>query len=218
MKKLFTIIAAASMFAACNTKSDLDTQKDVIVTDTSSMYKSNGSTDVGNTQTPNPAPAIIAAPPTVAPVTQTRTIIRERTVYVERPRATRQVVRQADPVSPVVNTVPQSQTQTQSQPTPTASTGTGNNQSTGVGSIPGNNEGTGTASTYPSTVEKKKGGWSNAAKDATIGGVGGAVGGAILSRNKGKGAVLGGIIGAAGGYILGRKKDKKDAGINYADN
>lgn len=196
------------MFAACNTKSDLDAQKDVIVTDTSAMYRSNASTDVGNNQTPNPAPAVTAAP---APVTQTRTIIRERTVYVERPRAQRQVVREADPVSPVVNTVPQSQPQQST----TASTSTGTNQSTGVGNGPYDGQGTGTASTLPEPVEKKKGGWSNAAKDATIGGVGGAVGGAILSRKKGTGAIIGGIIGAAGGYILGRKKDKADAGNNY---
>ena len=218
MKKIFTIIAAASMFAACNSKSDLDAQKDVIVTDTSAMYRSNASTDVGTNQTPNPAPAVVAAPPAAAPVMQTRTIIRERTVYVDRPHAQtqRQVVREADPVSPVVNTVPQSQTQSQSYPT--ASTGNGNNQSTGAGngSI-GSGSGTETTSTLPEPVEKKKG-WSNAAKDATIGGVGGAVGGAILSRRKGTGAVIGGIIGAAGGYILGRKKDKKDAGSNYADN
>lgn len=215
MKKIFSIIAAATIFVACNSKSDLDAQKDVIVTDTSAMYRSNASTDVGTNQTPNPAPALIAAPPTVAPITQTRTIIRERTVYVDRPRAQRQVVREADPVSPVVNTVPQSQPQSQSYPT--ASTGNGNNQSTGVGDGPYAGPGSGTASTLPEPVEKKKG-WSNAAKDATIGGVGGAVGGAILSRNKGKGAIIGGIIGAAGGYILGRKKDKKDAETNYADN
>jgi len=60
-------------------------------------------------------------------------------------------------------------------------------------------------------AETKKKGWSSAAKDATIGGVGGAIGGAIISKKKGKGAIIGGVLGAAGGYILGRKKDKKDA-------
>jgi outer membrane lipoprotein SlyB len=59
----------------------------------------------------------------------------------------------------------------------------------------------------PQPEEKK--GWSNAAKGAVIGGAGGAVTGAIISKKKGKGAIIGGVVGAAGGYILGRKKDKK---------
>ena len=62
----------------------------------------------------------------------------------------------------------------------------------------------------PAEKQKDKG-WSNAAKDATIGGVGGAVVGAVISKKKGKGAIIGGILGAAGGYILGRKKDNADA-------
>lgn len=58
-------------------------------------------------------------------------------------------------------------------------------------------------------VQKKKG-LNKAAQGAIIGGVAGAVGGAIISKKKGVGAVVGGIIGAAGGYIIGNKKDKKD--------
>ncbi|MFL5742481.1 MAG: glycine zipper domain-containing protein [Flavisolibacter sp.] len=55
-----------------------------------------------------------------------------------------------------------------------------------------------------------KRGWSHAAKDAVIGGVGGAAAGAIINKkNRGAGAVIGGVIGAAGGYGLGRHKDKK---------
>jgi len=46
-----------------------------------------------------------------------------------------------------------------------------------------------------------------------IGGVGGAIGGAIISKKKGTGAVVGGVIGAAGGYIIGRSKDKKDGRV-----
>lgn len=57
-------------------------------------------------------------------------------------------------------------------------------------------------------VQKK--GWSKAAKGAVIGGVGGAVVGAVVSKKKVKGAVIGGVVGAAGGYILGRSKDKKE--------
>jgi len=63
----------------------------------------------------------------------------------------------------------------------------------------------GTAAT--TTTTKK--GWSNRAKGAVIGGVGGAVVGAAVSKKKGKGAIIGGAVGAAGGYIIGNEKDKK---------
>ena len=59
----------------------------------------------------------------------------------------------------------------------------------------------------------RKRGWSKSAKGAVIGGVGGAVVGAIISKNKVKGAVIGGVVGAAGGYIIGRHQDKKDGRI-----
>ena len=64
--------------------------------------------------------------------------------------------------------------------------------------------GTGTTTT---TTAKK--GWSSRAKGAVIGGVGGAVVGAAVSKKKGKGALIGGAVGAAGGYIIGNEKDKK---------
>ena len=65
-----------------------------------------------------------------------------------------------------------------------------------------------TASTTQPTVVRKKG-WSSRAKGAVIGGVGGAVVGAAVSKKKGKGAIIGGAVGAAGGYIIGNEKDKK---------
>ncbi|MEO5647651.1 MAG: YMGG-like glycine zipper-containing protein [Chitinophagaceae bacterium] len=65
-------------------------------------------------------------------------------------------------------------------------------------------------STAQAPVATRKSGWSKAAKGAVIGGVGGAVTGAIISKNKVKGAVIGGVIGAGGGYVIGRSKDKKD--------
>jgi hypothetical protein len=64
----------------------------------------------------------------------------------------------------------------------------------------------GTATT--TTTTKK--GWSSRAKGAVIGGVGGAVVGAAVSKKKGKGALIGGAVGAAGGYIIGNEKDKKN--------
>ena len=64
-------------------------------------------------------------------------------------------------------------------------------------------------------VENKKKGISDAAKGAAIGGIGGAVAGAVIGKNA-KGAILGGVVGAAGGYILGRAKDKKSGRIELA--
>jgi len=66
---------------------------------------------------------------------------------------------------------------------------------------------TGTGTTTTTTAKK---GWSSRAKGAVIGGVGGAVVGAAVSKKKGKGAIIGGVVGAAGGYIIGNEKDKKD--------
>ena len=193
MKKILTIFAATSLFVACNTKSDLDTNKAVVVTDTTNMYTSNASTDINTAAQP------LQEERTVAP---TKIIRETRVVYVDRaPRPARRVVHQAAPVEPVVVTpAPQKQPENNTTASTTPST---NGTVTGNGS--GNTGSTG--KTTPSTVQKDKG-WSNSAKDAVIGGVGGAVMGAVISKNKGKGAVLGGILGAAGGYILGRKKDK----------
>jgi hypothetical protein len=210
MKKLFTIIAAATMFAACSSKSDLDTQKDVVITDTTNMYKSNASTDISSGQI-QPTMAQQPAPP--APQVQTRTIIRERTVYVDRtPKARKQVYHEATPVDPVV-TAPQPQTQTH--------TGTSSNNGTsvdpGAGSASTGGIGGGTGTGTPTATPAKNKGWSNAAKDAVIGGASGAVLGAILSKKKGTGAIIGGVVGAAGGYIFGRKKDNKSL-INYVVN
>lgn len=60
-------------------------------------------------------------------------------------------------------------------------------------------------------TEKK--GWSKAAQGAVIGGATGAVGGAIISKDKVAGAAVGAAVGAAGGYIIGRDKDKKDGRV-----
>lgn len=188
MKKILTIIAAASIFAACSSDKELDTKTDVVLTDTSGMYKSNYSTDV--------SPEAVKEE---APVAQTRVIRETRVVYVDRPQARRQTVRQADPAEPVVASVPQ-QTNSGSQP---QSTGTSTSDNSGSP-----NSGTGTTTAPAEPVKKEKEGWNNSTKGAVIGGVGGAVTGAILSKKKVKGAIIGGVIGAAGGYILGRKKDK----------
>ena len=201
MKKIFIISAAASLFfAACNSpEKDLDTKKDVIITDTTGMYQSNGSTDVAKGQE-----TVAPAKPEVKTIT--------KVIYVDRTPKVRhqnQTVRQATAVQnqPVTNVPPVNNTGNSN----TANTSTTDNHNSGEGSAGtqtsngnGNNNDMGTGTTIP---EKKKG-WSNAAKDATIGGVGGAVVGAVIGRNKGKSAVIGGILGGVGGYILGNKKEK----------
>src|SRR5688572_1801791 len=48
MKKIFKYVFVASFIIACNSKSDLDTNKDVILTDTTGMYNSNMMTDTGS--------------------------------------------------------------------------------------------------------------------------------------------------------------------------
>jgi hypothetical protein len=197
MKKIFLFSAAASIFfAACNNDKGLDTKKDVVVIDTTGMYKNNASTDIAKGEE-----VVAPSKPEVKTIT--------KVIYVDRtPRAVRhQNVRQATPVqTQPVNTVPDVNTTA----TQTKAGETGAGTSTGTG-----NNGKGDGSTASTTVPEKKKGWSNAAKDAAIGGASGAVLGAIIG--KGKGAVIGGILGGAGGYILGRKKDKKDQVPQYVN-
>jgi hypothetical protein len=152
MKKIFNILLAGSMLVACNNKSNLDTSKDVLLTDTSLMYKSNIMTDTGS---------VIQAS---ALNKGTRYNVTVANKTSSAPRSTRRT-----------NAVATNQT---------------------------------TSTTTTTTTRRR--GWSKAAKDATIGGVGGAVTGAIISKNHVKGAIIGGVLGAAGGYILGRSKDKKE--------
>ena len=73
----------------------------------------------------------------------------------------------------------------------------------------GSSQGSGTASA-PATTQKR--GISKAAKGAIIGGVGGAVAGAVIGKNA-KGAGIGAAVGAAGGYIIGRSKDRRDGRV-----
>lgn len=101
------------------------------------------------------------------------------------------------------NAVPAKTGTTKSSNNATASTNSGSSSNTGTNT----NSGTSTNST---NNEKK--GISKAAKGAIIGGVGGAVTGAVIGKNA-KGAVIGGAVGATGGYIIGRSQDKKDGRV-----
>ncbi|MDQ2718852.1 MAG: glycine zipper domain-containing protein [Bacteroidota bacterium] len=93
-------------------------------------------------------------------------------------------------------------------------TGSANSGTSSSGNASSNaNSGTVSNGTSTHTQATHKQGWSKGAQDAVIGGVGGAIGGAIISKKKGTGAAVGGVIGAAGGYILGHEKDKKDGRV-----
>lgn len=149
------IAMIASVFTACQSKSDLNTTKDIL-TDTSAMYRSNIMTDTGS-------------------VIQTQALSNGNTLNSK--------------------TVATHTTSTNTAPARNRNYST--TRSTGSGQT-------------TRTVYRKKG-WSHAAKDAVIGGVGGAVVGAVVG--KGKGAVIGGVVGAGGGYILGRAQDKKEGRV-----
>ena len=153
----------AATFVACQSKTDLDSKKDVILVDTTGMYKSNMMTDTGS----------VIETTTLTKGNQNTAVANTRTTNTNRSNTNRS-------------------TSNNTRNGSSSSTNTSNTRNTSTGQ----------------TTSRKKG-WSHAAKDATIGGVGGAVIGAVISKNHVKGAIIGGVIGAGGGYILGRSKDKK---------
>lgn len=185
---MFTLTTAVIFLTACNSdkKNNLDAEKRIVFTDTAALRASNAATDkAANDQA-------VAYQDNAKP--KVVTVIK----YVNAPQRQRAPIRRR---SNRRQQVPSQQNNDQVYNAPSTGTSSGN----------GNNGG-GVATT-PQTTRKK--GWSQAAKGATIGGVGGAVAGAVISKNKGKGAVIGGVIGAAGGYILGRRADKKSGRANY---
>ena len=187
MKKiLLPILIVTFLFTACNTKKkdSLDTENRIVFSDTAATIKANASTDVGTKDT---TPIVVANKPLAQPKVQVKTITKIVKVYEKQP-AQKVVKNETPPVD--------------SYPAPSPTT---------TGSTPGT--GTGSTGTTTTPAKKKNTGWSDAAKDATIGGVGGAVLGGVIGKG-GKGAVIGGVIGAAGGYILGRKKDRKSGRVD----
>jgi hypothetical protein len=91
---------------------------------------------------------------------------------------------------------------------------TSNNAAYGTSTVPQHRRTTvysSTSSSSHTARATKKKGWSHGAKDAVIGGVGGAVIGVIADKkNRGAGGVIGGVVGAAAGYGIGHHKDKKE--------
>jgi hypothetical protein len=190
MKKLLLSLTLISVvvLSACNSKKEEQKRDMVLLND--SLFRSNMNTDTAVMVQNEP----VEEAPFVAPrPQQNRRPAAQRTGNV-RSNNTNYENNQTLP-PPVVNTP---------APTPAATTTTGTETAAGTAK-------TDSVATAGETAKKE--GISKGAKGAIIGGVGGAIAGAIITK-KGKGAVIGGVIGAAGGYILGRKKDKQDGRVN----
>lgn len=163
MKKFIYLIIVIAAFSACKTKSNLESNKELITLGDSS-YKGSYLTDTGAVANPDAyinAGGVVSGKATV-------------------------------PDAPVAAS-PRRKTST-----------------SGSGSSTARSSGTSQSSGTTASTQKK--GMSKAAQGAIIGGVGGAVAGAVIGKS-GKGAVIGGAVGAAGGYIIGRSKDKKSGRV-----
>jgi hypothetical protein len=193
MKNLLLAIVLITGFAACKSDPDLSNQdRDIHLLYDSTAYNNNVFSDTNSTVKAEVIPATISEKPRERVRTKVRTQRPAKIQTISKVPA--QVV-----TVPEVSTVPVS--------TPPIVTAPATSESTSVDNS-GTNDNAETASAG-TQVEKKKG-MNKATQGAIIGGVAGAVGGAIISKKKGLGAVIGGIAGAAGGYIIGNKMDKKD--------
>lgn len=134
--------------------------------------------------------------------------VRKTTVRRSRPTRTRPIYNEEVAPTPIYRETPPA------PPTPPVTTENTTVSTPANGPVGGDETNQTEAATVPSVPEKPKG-WSKSAKGAVIGGVGGAVAGAVLSKNKVVGAIIGGVVGAGGGYVLGRSKDKKDGRVQY---
>lgn len=194
MKKMLLSFSIAATVAACSSKQPAETNTQLLLPP-QSAYQNNAMTDTAVAAQPVAEPKAVAQAP--------RIIERQTIIYRDAPRK--------KTTKPVLESVPQETPPVASTNTPPAPADNGTGAGNGT-----DGSGTGEGSADAGTTAKKKEGISKAAKGAIIGGVGGAVAGAVIGKNA-KGAVIGGVIGAAGGYILGRKKDKKDGRIDFSN-
>ncbi len=185
MKKIILSLFIISSFVACKRDLKNDTKnRDIHLLNDSAVFTNSTFSDTQITVKAGIIPS--------KSINETSTLVKKKK-YVRAKNAVSAPVYNQQTAVPTVSTPPQIPENT-NVGTNTAKTGTTDNS--------------GTVSNTPQ-VEKKKG-WSKAAQGAAIGGVTGAVGGAILSKKKGLGAVVGGVVGAAGGYIIGKKMDKNN--------
>lgn len=194
MKNLLLSLIIITGFAACKSDQKIDSQdRDIqLLSDSTDYANNNIFSDTTVTVKSEVEPEEVSETPRVIRKTK-------RAVTVARKKSNTPPVYTSNNHTPAV-TLPVATP-------PIVTTPSGNAENSGtVGS--GDNSNTGTATTIPQPEKKK--GWNKATQGAVIGGVTGAVGGAILSKKKGLGAVIGGVVGAAGGYIIGKGMDKKD--------
>ncbi|MFZ1530169.1 MAG: YMGG-like glycine zipper-containing protein [Ferruginibacter sp.] len=192
MKKILLSVSIVAILAACSSKQPASETNTQLLLPPQNAYQNNAMTDTAAAAQPAAEPKVAAQAP--------RIIEKQTIIYRDAPRKKTQ--------KPVLEAAPQETPPVASTNTPPAPADNGDNGSAENGS--------GDGSADAETTTKKKEGISKAAKGAIIGGVGGAVAGAVIGKN-GKGAVIGAVVGAAGGYILGRKQDKKDGRIDISN-
>lgn len=196
MKNLLLIIFIITGLAACKSDPEVSQQRNIQLLPDAGSYTNNVLSDTNSLVKAEPAPEKIDEKP------NTKTIVR--TIIIERPASqngkVREATKQESDTPPVATAEPVSTSPAENVPSP-QKTGIDGNSSAGS---------SGTATSSNSEKVQKKTGMNKATQGAIIGGVAGAVGGAVISKKKGLGAVVGGIAGAAGGYIIGKNMDKKD--------
>lgn len=192
MKNLLLALLIVTGFAACKSDPQFSTEnRNIRLLSDSSSYTNNALSDTNSTMKAEVAPATVSEKP--------RTIVKTIIIEKAAPKETH-----VSPVAASTATVPPVATVS----TPPVVTAPAIDSTSRVGSNSGVGNSSQTASTSSDKVEKKAG-MKKATQGAIIGGVAGAVGGAVISKKKGLGAVVGAVAGAAGGYIIGNKMDKK---------
>jgi len=195
MKNLLLSVFIITAFAACKSDPGLSNQnRDIRLLSDSTTYNNNVFSDTNTTAQEEISPEKVSEKP------QQAVRIKSAVKRTAKARTAAPTSDQAVVVPPVATASPVS-TPPIVAPASTQSTTVDNSPAKGTSQ---------TASTGTETKVEKKKGMNKATQGAIIGGVAGAVGGAIISKKKGVGAVIGGIAGAAGGYIIGNKMDKKD--------
>lgn len=191
MKNLLLLLFITVGFAACKSEPDFSSENSNIrLLPNSTEFTNNALSDTNTVAAAEITPAKVAEKP--------RTIVKTIIIREAAPRA------KSVEVAPVT---------TSTTPTATASIPpiVDNPVSTSTGSDKNDSSVGNSTETASAPAEKtvKKPGMNKATEGAIIGGVAGAVGGAVISKKKGLGAVVGAVAGAAGGYIIGKKLDKK---------
>jgi len=192
MKKLLPFLSLAIITAACNTQVDKNAQP---------------ASTQATQQTVQPDTTGLAsfnAWKSQNELAQVQPTQQAQTTVAQQPQKVKTIIKKVPVYTQAKTPAPVSSNTSKTETSP----GAGDANS---GSISNTSSGTAKA--------EKKTGWSKAAKDAVIGGVAGAAGGAIINKkNRVVGAVIGGVIGAAGGYGIGKTMDKKDGRIDYVLN